>query len=131
MAELLVAADAEVAAVDELEARLTAPIGTRTPSPRPAVFGRVLCVGGAQRDLVTDAFTLTLEGFGDTETKARDLCALMLGWVQRAARVGTLGGVPCYGATAASLPANLPMPSVPDRFRFTATVTIDLRRTAA
>ncbi|UGS26324.1 hypothetical protein K8F61_17110 [Microbacterium resistens] len=128
MAEVLIPADDEVAVVRELSARMTAQIGTRVPSRRPAEFGRVVSAGGTARDLVTDSFTLALEGFATTETRARRLCAEMIAHLQAAGRAGSVGGVTCYGVRAPSLPANLPMPSVPDRFRFTATVSVDLRR---
>ena len=49
MAEVLVPADDEVAAVDELNARMPVPMGTRIPRPRPAEFGRVVGTGGAAR----------------------------------------------------------------------------------
>lgn len=128
MAEVLVPADDEVAAVDELNARMPVPMGTRIPRPRPAEFGRVVGTGGAERDLVTDSATLALEGFAETETRARRICAEMIAHLQAAGRAGSVGGVTCYGVRAASLPANLPDPNVPDRFRFSATVSADLRR---
>lgn len=130
MGELLVPADDEVAAVDELNARSNVHHGTRIPNPLLEEFGRVVSLGGAGRDLVTDSPTLALEGFATTETRARRICAEMIAHLQAAGRAGSMGGVPCYGVRADSLPANLPMPSVPNRFRFTATVTADLRRTA-
>lgn len=127
---VLIPVDAEVAVVDELKARMTVHIGTRIPDPRKAEFGRVVAVGGAGRDLVTDTATLTLEGFARTETRAQRICAEMLAHVQAAAELGVMGDATCYAAAVVGLPANLPMPSVPDRFRFTATVTLDLRREA-
>lgn len=130
MAEVLMPADDEVALVDELNARLEVPVGTRIPVPRPLEFVRVVSTGGAPRDLVTDSPTLLVEGFATSEGRARYLCAAAVAHAQAAGRVGRLGGVPCYGVRVASLPANLPMPSVPDRFRFTATITADLRRSA-
>jgi len=131
VAELLVPADDEVAAVDELNARMPVPVGTRVPNPKPPEFGRIVATGGAERDLVTDGATLALEGFAETETRARRICAEMIAHLQAAGRAGTVGGVACYGVRAVSLPANLPMPSVPTHYRFTATVSADLRRERA
>lgn len=129
MAELLIPADDEAAAVTELNARMDVPVGTRIPNPLPQEFGRVVSTGGSGRDLVTDSATLALEGFATTEGRARRISAEMIAHLQAAGRAGSVGGVTCYGVTAVALPANLPMPSVPTRFRFTATVTADLRRT--
>lgn len=131
MTEVLVPADDEVALVDELQARMGVPVGTRIPDPRPREFVRVVSTGGAPRDLVTDSPTLVVEGFAVTESRARRLCALAVAYAEAAGRAGSMGGVPCYGVRVAGLPANLPMPSVPDRFRFTATIAADLRRSAA
>lgn len=128
VAELLIPADDEDAIVQELNARMEVHSGTRVPNPLPEEFGRVVSVGGAARDLVTDSPTLTLEGFATSEGRARRICAEMIAHLQAAGRAGTVGGVPCYGVRAVSLPANLPMPSVPTRFRYTATVSADLRR---
>lgn len=129
--EVLIPADVEVCVVDELNARLPFPVGTSVPRPTPAEFGRVLAVGGAARDLVSDGFTVTVEGFAGSEGRAHDVCALMVAHVEAAARSGVLGGVPCYAARSVSLPANMPMPSVQGRYRFTATLTVVLRRAAA
>lgn len=142
--ELLIPTDAEVAAIDELSVALPVhgfpglskaakTLGTKIPTttPKPAEFARVVGVGGAGRDLVTDSPLLTLEGFAKKEQRARDLCALMVAIIERAARVGTLGGSVIYAARVVGLPANLPHPQVPDWFRFTATVSVDLRRTTA
>lgn len=123
-------ADDEVALVGELTARLTVHVGTRIPKPRPAEFVRVISTGGGERDLVSDEATLVVEGFAESETGARRLCALAVAHAQAAGRAGSLGGVTCYGVRLVARPANLPMPSVPDRFRFTATIAADLRRSA-
>lgn len=141
--ELLIPADSEVAALAELSSllpehgfpgvtRAAGTLGTKLPtsSPKPAEFGRVLATGGAGRDLVTDSPTLVLEGYATKEQRARDLCALMLAIVERAARAGSLGGVTVYRSSRVSLPANLPHPQVPTHFRFTATISVDLRRSA-
>lgn len=134
MVEYLVTADTEPAVVAEIEARWAAldatpvPMGTRIPTPRPAEFGRVLATGGGERDMVTDEATVVLEGWATSETRAQRICAFMVAAVQAAGRAGKIGDVPCYRVRVASLPANLPMPSIADRFRFTATVSVDLRK---
>ncbi|ALJ20379.1 hypothetical protein [Microbacterium sp. No. 7] len=140
---LLVPADAEVAALTELSAELpprgfaltlvNGLLGTKLPTvtPKPPAFGRVITTGGVARDRVTDSPTLVLEGYATSEQTARDLCALMVAIVDAAATAGTLGGIPCYRARGFSLPANLPHPNVPTHFRFTATISVDLRRTTA
>ncbi|MGO3649351.1 hypothetical protein [Agrococcus casei] len=129
MAELLIPTDDEAMAVAELSDRMDVHMGTRVPNPLPEEFGRIVSTGGAGRDLVTDSPTLALEGFATTETRARRISAEMIAHLQAAGRAGSLGGAPCYGVRVVALPANLPMPSVPTRYRFTATVTADLRRT--
>ncbi|SJM55234.1 hypothetical protein CZ674_04515 [Agrococcus casei LMG 22410] len=116
-------------AVAELNDRMDVHIGTRVPNPLLEEFGRIVSTGGTSRDLVTDSATLALEGFATTEGRARRISAEMIAHLQAAGRAGSLGGVPCYGVRVVALPANLPMPSVPTRYRFTATVTADLRRT--
>ncbi|WP_425836952.1 hypothetical protein [Microbacterium sp. PA5] len=135
MAELLVPADSEVALVDELNSRMPdifdgLHAGTRIPNPQPAEFIRVTVTGGTERDLVTDTPTLFIEGFATSETRAERITAHAVAALQSAGRTGTLGGITCYGVRVLSLPANLPLPTVPDRFRYRATVSADLRRTA-
>lgn len=142
--EVLIPADAEVAALTELSLMLPAhgfpgltmtagALGTKLPTadPKPAEFGRVVATGGAGRDLVTDSPLLVLEGYAVKEQRARDLCAFMVAIIEAAARGGALGGATCYSANLGALPANLPHPQVPDRFRFTSTISVDLRRSAA
>lgn len=139
--ELLVPADAEKAALEELSIVLpehgfpdvttaAKTLGTKIAAGKPTEFGRVLATGGPGRDMVTDSPTLILEGYATKEQRARDLCALMLAGIQRAARTGTLGSLTIYSARVVSLPANLPHPNVPTHFRFTATISVDLRRAA-
>lgn len=135
MAETLVPADAQLAAVDELngvdhDAEYWAPAGTRIPNPKTGEWLRVLSVGGSERDLVTDGHRLVVEAYSANETRSQRICAFAVARLQAAARGGMLGGVPCYGVSVEAVPANLPLPSVPDRVRHTATVTASLRRSA-
>lgn len=137
--ETLIPADAEAAAVAELTARMPAllaadefKVGTRLPKdPQPTEFGRVVATGGVEVTLVSDGAVLTLEGFSTNEGRAQRICACMLAAVQAAARAGALGPATIHQARVVSLPANLPHPLVPDRFRFSASVSVDLRRSAA
>lgn len=141
MAELLVTPDSEVAVLNELSAVLPLKgwlgltmaaglVGTKIPAAttKPEAFVRVLALGGLGRDLVADTPTLVVEGWHKSEGKARDLCALSVAIVEAAGRAGVLGGVTCYGVEVAGLPGNLPHPGVPDRFRFTATLSVALRK---
>lgn len=142
--DLLIPADVEVAALAELSTHLpmhgfvgvtTAAqrLSTKLPTqdPKPDVFGRVWASGGAPRDLVTDSPTLNVEGYATREQRARDLCAYMIAIIEAAGRAGTLGAATIYRAQAVSLPASLPHPQVPTHFRFTAMISVDLRRTTA
>ncbi|MFF2631959.1 hypothetical protein ACFVR6_03660 [Microbacterium sp. NPDC058021] len=135
MAELLVPEDGEPELVAELNTRLPdagfpdAKAGTRVPAPRPAEFLRVVATGGAERDLVTDEPLYVVEGFATTEGGAQRLCAFGVAVLQAAGREGRIGGATAYGVRVVALPANLPMPSVPDRYRYTATISVALRKT--
>lgn len=135
MAELLIPADAENEAVNELEASFllldgftTVDVGTRLPGTLDGDFVRVVAVGGTEANMVTDSLRIALEGFSKREVRARDLAATSLGIVLRAARNGRLGDVICHDAQAVSLPANLPLPSLPGWYRYIATASVDLRR---
>lgn len=142
--ELLIPTDLEVAALEELSSRLpengfpgvttgAGGLGTKLPttSPKPPEFGRLFTTGGVPRDLVTDSPTLSVEGYAVKEQRARDLCAFMIAIIEAAGRAGRLGFATAYQAFAMSLPSNLPHPQVPDRFRFTSLISVDLRRTTA
>ena len=142
--ELLLPEDIEVRALAELSTMIplhgfpavttaNRRLGTKIPTtnPKPDVFGRLIATGGTTRDLVTDSPTLSLEGYSVKEQEARDLCALMLAIVEAAARAGSLGGATVYRSRTASLPQSLPNPLVPDHFRFTALISVDLRRVTA
>lgn len=142
--ELLVPADAEVAALEELSGLLPAhgfpgvttaagALGTKIPTvtPKPPEFGRLFVPGGAPRNLVTDVPTLSVEGYAVKEQRARDLCAFMIAIIEAAGRSGRLGSETCYEARAVSLPGNLPHPNVPTHFRYTAMISVALRRATA
>lgn len=134
MTELLVGVDVEKELITELDARMAAtpyPVKAHTqipPNPRPGEFIRVIAAGGAERDLVTDSRTVTLEGWAETETRAERICSYALAVVYAAARAGTVGAAVCYYVASFGLPVNLPHPQVPDMYRYQTTISVDLRK---
>lgn len=137
MAEFIVAADAESAAIAQIEAGpatwftgVTA--GTKIPGePKPAKFIRVLVTGGTERDMVTDKPTITVECYAVREKDAQDLAANARAVLTTAGVVGSMGGVPCYGVNVFARPQNLPNPQVPSHHRYQFTISADLRMAAA
>lgn len=131
MAELLVAPDAE----EEIRRELLAwpflsgmPVSTDLPKdPKPPGFVRVVRTGGAERDMVTDEATCTVECFSESETTASRLAALSRAALSAAARDGRMGNATCYGAQILAAPANLPHPDVPTHHRYTFTMSVELR----
>jgi hypothetical protein len=103
---------------------------TSIPSPRPSEFIRIIVVGGTDRDLVTDSPTVAVEFFATREIRAERGAAFARAVLERAARAGSIGGVTCYSVSTFGRPVNLPMESVPDRFRYTFTSSADLRKTS-
>ena len=137
MVELLIPADAEVAAVAALGYLGTAAdvagvkVGTRIPNPAPADFLRILTSGGAGRDLVTGRHLITVEAFSTDEGRAQRLCTYAVAILEACARTGRMGATICYRVEVGGLPANLPFPALPTHHRFTSTISADLRKTAA
>lgn len=140
--EILVSADVELAAIADLSTGLPLHgwpgltlaanrVGTKIPSGSPESFVRLRALGGVNRDLIADAATLVVEGYHQKEGKARELCAMSTALLEAAGRAGVLGGLTCYGVSVAALPGNLPDPNVPDRFRFTSTISVSLRKLTA
>lgn len=135
-AETLVPADAPLAVLTEINERSVgsdyadAHAGTLIPNPRPAEWFRILSTGGSERDVISDDHLIVVEAFSASETRSQRLCAFAVAWLQSAARDGNVGAVTCYGVRVVGLPQNLPMPSVPDRVRHTATISVALRRVA-
>ena len=136
VAELIRFADAEVAVFSELNGSLAAAgesgvtAGTIIPKPRPPKFIRIIVTGGTERDFLTDSPVIVVECFATLESHAANLAATARAILSRAGRNGILGGVTCYGVTSVGRPVNLPMESVPDRFRYTFTISADLRGSA-
>ena len=136
--EILIPADPEKEVQAELVARYpdvgveSIPIDTKPPtsSPRPAEFIRLRAVGGPRRDITTDAFTVTLEAYATREIRARDLCAFGVALLEAAGRDGMVGAVPCGRVLVVGVPSNLPDPTIPGHFRYSATISVPLRRGA-
>lgn len=135
--ETLLPGDAEASAITELSARLPSlgfpdlPVSTTIPTNRPAEFIRVLAVGGVPVDLAADSYTLVVEAYASRRGRAERICAFAIAALQAAGRDGQMGATPCRRAQVFALPSNLPDPSVPDRYRYSATISADLRRSAA
>ena len=133
VAEFIVAPDIEVAAIAELNAHLpffggpSTVVSTSVISPLPDRFIRVLVTGGTQRDMVTDAPTITVECWTKREGDSERLAAWSRAILEAAGRNGLMGGVVCYAVATLSRPQNLPHPTITDRFRYTFTVSADLR----
>lgn len=103
-------------------------VTTRVPNPRPAAFVRVLVTGGARQTLVTDAPTVTVEGWGATETAALNLTRTARGCLELLRGV-TVGGVVVYGGRDFGSPVNLPDPDSA-QYRYTTTGTLPIRGAA-
>jgi hypothetical protein len=123
--------DAVAVVADYLRSRLTArgitaPVGSRVPSPRPARFVRVERIGGPQSSPVTDRPRLDVHCWGADEGDAHDLmqvCRALLG----AARGP-------YGGTVLARPATGGPQYLPDRetgqSRYAFTFDVTMRGTA-
>ncbi|QOP66603.1 tail terminator [Microbacterium phage Lahqtemish] len=130
MVQVLIPTDAEQAVIDELSPHYA--IGTSIPETKPAVFIRVLAVGGAQLNLVQDEPLITLEAFGLRETQARDALADALARLSAAVQTrGAIGSAPTTQLRVVGLPQNYPLPSVPSHRRYMATIAPAVRRRIA
>lgn len=103
----------------------TLEVGNRTPNPRPAVFAKVLGVGGTRRDRVTDVPTLAVEAWADTRSRAAALAQ------ELRACLYSLEGTSAAGYVIQEVvefagPADLPDP-LSDQFRYSATYAVAIR----
>jgi hypothetical protein len=137
VSELLVAEDAEKAALAALKTRLpdageatAIPASTSIPKTAPSEFFRVIVTGGGDRDMVTDQPTITVEAYARGEVRAERLAAKARAIFEACARDGDMGGVPCYRVDLFGRPQNLPNPQVPGWYRYTFSISADLRKTA-
>lgn len=110
--------DAEWVVADYLTARLTVPVVTMVPDPRPSTFVRVTRTGGPARDIVHDRPVLTVESWATVPSEA----ASQAQTVRRL--LGAIGGQVVAGAAVGrwievSAPQNLPDPnSAQHRYTF-------------
>lgn len=135
-AETLVPANAEVGVIAELNARLPSygfdvPVAATITNATLPEFIRTYRVGGAPADIVADEVTVVVEAYAAQKARAERLCAFAVAVLQAAGRDGLMGSVPCRRVGVFAMPASLPDPNVPDRHRYTATVSVVLRRAAA
>lgn len=139
--ELLIAPDSELAAIAELRDGLAGTrwgavdVGTKFPDDHtlPPAFVRVVAAGEVSggvrsgKSLVADTHLLAVDAFAIDEGDARDLAATCSAIIERAARLGSLGGVPC-SESSGGVPANMPHPDVPTHYRYTFTASASLRK---
>lgn len=127
MVDVIVPADGELAVTDALNARYTGEASGVIPDPVPEHFFRVLSAGGFDRDIVTTSQLVIVESWARDKDDAVKRAMGALGYLLADGRSGSLGGVVCYGVNVVSMPANLPMQSLPTHFRYTFTISADLR----
>ncbi|UVF61066.1 tail terminator [Microbacterium phage Eula] len=126
MDQLLTPSDVEQAVIDELA---TYKVGTSIPEPKPALFFRVLVVGGTQTNLVLDEPLVTLEAFAQRESLASAAIADAIARLELAVRKrGFIGSAPVSHLQVVGLPQNYPLPSVPTHSRYLATIAPAVRR---
>ena len=126
MPQLITPADVEQAVIDELAGL---EVGTSIPEAKPAVFFRVLAVGGTQLNLVQDEPLVTIEAFALRETQARDALAEVIARLTSAVQLrGMIGSAPTTSLRVVGLPQNYPLPSVPTHRRYMTTIAPAVRR---
>lgn len=124
-------ADVEDLLCRYLEARTTGlgratAVATRFPDPRPVEYVRLFVTGGDQPNPVVDGPLVTVEAYAPTETAAQSL-ASMCRSLMKALR--SFDGVTFYGVRPASRPQNLPDPTTPGAYRYTASYVAPYRGT--
>ena len=129
MAPLVRTPDAEKVVIDYLTAVLDAPVHHAIPNPRPDRFVVVRRAGGPMLNLVADNGMLTIEGYGNGRTDARDIHDEARSYV-RAMRGTTVGGVPIYRVNEVGGAVFLPDPAS-TQARFTSTVHVAMRGVAS
>lgn len=97
MAELIISADVEGAAVGFLRAGLaargkTATVATKVPATMPATMVRVSLTGGTRQNMVTDRPQLSVEVWAATSVTASDVARTAHGLMHSAA-ASVVGGV--------------------------------------
>lgn len=121
--EVLVAGDAEAAAVGFLRAGLgsrgySPTVSTRVPSVMPVQMVRVSLTGGTRRDVVTDRAQLTIECWDASSVTASNMARLAHGLMHSAAQ--TVQGVWVRAVEDVSGVQFFPDPDTNDpRYQFT------------
>lgn len=104
---------------------VTTDVLNRTPNPRPAMFVKLMGVGGVQRDRVTDVPTLVAEAWADKRTDAH-LLAQQVRAIIHSMEGQLFAGYSVQEVVEFAGPADLPDP-LSDQFRYTATYAVAIR----
>ena len=117
--------DAEALAVAFLKARVSAPVSTKIPKPRPATFVRVRRTGGAAVNRVLERVQLTFEAWAPDEVAAANLAGAVRGHILN----HYTGMVLVRGVEEISGPYSDPDPTtgIP-RYTFTVALSVRAKR---
>jgi hypothetical protein len=103
-------------------------VSNRVPSPRPARFVTVRRVGGITTSVVTDAATVAVEAWSQSDEDAHDLAQLCRALIHD--MTGTVqSGATIYRTSEFGGPVNLPDPES-EQPRYTLTVSVTARGSA-
>lgn len=138
MAETIVFPDVEDAVRLYLTAALAARTGFTTvtattgtkPATFPAEFVHVTRTGGVA-DLVIDRPQITLESYAKKGSRTVAVAQMARALLHAAAREGALGAVTVYSLTELSGPYLDPDPNAPTFTRYSATIQLAVRGSAA
>jgi hypothetical protein len=139
-AEVIVFPDVEDLTRVELNTRFTATTEYTTvtayagkkPATLPNEFVFVHRTGGPSRNLITDAAQITLEAYSKKSgDRASAILNLARAFLAAAERDGTLNGVPLHEVTEFSGGYLDPDPDAPTFNRYSATLSLAVRGTAA
>ena len=108
---------------------VTATTGTK-PATFPAEFVHVTRTGGTA-DLVIDRPQITLETYAKKGSRSVAIAQMARGLLHQAARDGALGTLTVYGLTEFSGPYSDPDPNAPTFTRYSATIQLAVRGSAA
>ena len=95
--------------------------------PSSGEFVKVYRVGGSVNNLVIERATLLVEAYAKTTVRAYRIVSLT---VARLLALDVISGVSIYDPQVFSGPGNLPDPSQPNLYRYTATVSLGVRGAA-
>ena len=124
----LTLANVEAALVGYLATKVTVPVSTRVPNPRPASFVRVQRTGGAGQNLVQERPVVLVECWAATDTAAWALAVKAWGALQGREPVSTQRRRPhARQRHRRFVPGQLPDPSTTSaRYQFTAELIVNL-----